>query len=106
MQPPRQPFRLGTACQFKTAGVQVQSVASPLGRRRIGFNSIYFQLTQLKSGQPRGLEGVLKATTRDSRKAGISNVALLIIDSKRDRGVASSLATCLCAFLLAERVET
>ena len=39
-------------------------------------------------------------------RQGISNVTLLIIDCKSNRGVSSSLATWLCAFLSAERVDT
>jgi len=39
-------------------------------------------------------------------RQGISNVMLLIIDCKSNRGVSSSLATWLCAFLSAERVDT
>jgi hypothetical protein len=63
-------FDLERLANSRTAWGHVQSLAIHRGQRKNGFNRIFFQLTQLKSGHSRGLEGVSNATTRDSQKAG------------------------------------
>jgi hypothetical protein len=59
------------SCQFNNCRGASTQTGELSTARGVCFNRMYFRLTQIKSGQSRGLEGVLKATTGDSWNAGV-----------------------------------